>query len=53
MRVGGAQVFERHANVIITEADATASDVLALIHRMRERVLSRQGIELTAEVQVW
>ena len=53
LRVGGAEVFARHANVIVTEPGATASDVLALMTIMRERVLKMQGAELTAEIRVW
>ena len=53
LRVGGAGVFARHANVIVTEPGATASDVLALMTIMRERVLKMQGAELTAEIRVW
>jgi UDP-N-acetylmuramate--L-alanine ligase/UDP-N-acetylenolpyruvoylglucosamine reductase len=53
LRVGGARVFARHANVIVTEPGATASDVLALMAGMRARVLQEQGVELRAEVRVW
>lgn len=53
LRVGGARVFARHANVIVTEAGATASDVLALMAGMRARVLLEQGVELRAEVRIW
>lgn len=51
--VGGARVFERHANVIVTESGAMASDVLALMEMMRSRVLMEHGTELTTEIQVW
>ena len=51
-RVGGAVVSERHANYIVNEGGATASDVLRLIHIMRERVLQTFGIELELEVQL-
>jgi UDP-N-acetylmuramate--alanine ligase len=53
LRVGGAEVFARHANVIVTEPGATASDVLALMAAMRERVLTTHGVELVPEVQIW
>ncbi len=53
MRVGGAQVFARHANVIVTEPGATASDVMALMRLMHGAVLMKQGVDLVTEVRVW
>lgn len=50
-RVGGARVYDRHANVIHAERGAVASDVRALIERMRFRVLDETGIELFSEIQ--
>ena len=50
MRVGGAYVWERHANVIVRGEGATASDVLALARLMRNRVLFRLGVALEPEV---
>ncbi len=51
MRVGGAQVWSEHANVIVAQADATASDVLALAQLMRTRVKLRLGVTLDFEVK--
>ncbi|MCR5751640.1 MAG: hypothetical protein K6G91_06745 [Kiritimatiellae bacterium] len=51
MRVGGAYVWERHANVIVRGKDATPSDVLALASLMRSRVMRRFGILLEPEVR--
>ena len=50
LRVGGAYVWKEHANVIVRDADATASDVLALARLMRNRVLFRFGVRLEPEV---
>lgn len=50
--VGGARIYERHANVIATDESATASDVLALIAMARERVQEDCGIELQTEIKV-
>ena len=50
MRVGGAYVWEGHANVIARGEDATPSDVLALARIMRNKVLFRFGIALEPEV---
>ena len=50
MRVGGAYVWEEHANVIVRGEGATPSDVLALAKLMRNRVFFRLGVELEPEV---
>lgn len=50
MRVGDAQVFEKHANIIVNVGHATARDVLELAEIMKARVLERFGVELEAEV---
>lgn len=52
-RVGGAWISERHANVIVTESGATASDVRCLIELVREGVYSACGIILEPEVILW
>lgn len=50
LRVGGAQVSPKHANFIVTDEGATASDVRALIRRVRHRVAEEFGVELRPEV---
>lgn len=50
-RVGGARVSEKHANFIITESGATASDVRALIEEAQRRVHERFGVKLEPEVE--
>ncbi len=52
-RVGGAEVSDRHANFIVTDADATAADVLRLIELVRSRVAERLGVELESEIEIW
>ena len=51
-QVGAAIVSEKHANYIVNQGGATASDVLRLTEVMRERVLAAFGIEMHLEVQV-
>ena len=51
MRVGGARVWEGHANVIVCGPDAQAGDFLALARLMRNRVLFRFGVRLEPEVR--
>ncbi len=52
-RLGGAEVSDRHANFIIAQPGATASDVLQLIDQIRQRVWQQFGYELTLQIQVW
>jgi len=51
LRVGGAYVWEEHANVIVSGDGAKASDFLALSQIMRSRVFLRFGIALEPEVK--
>ncbi len=51
MRVGGAYVWEGHANVIAAGDGATSSDILALARLMRERVRHRLGVVLEPEIR--
>ncbi|RMD64071.1 MAG: UDP-N-acetylmuramate dehydrogenase [Planctomycetota bacterium] len=53
LRVGGACVSEQHANFIVTDRFATAENVLALMERVKERVLARCGVTLEREIVVW
>jgi UDP-N-acetylmuramate dehydrogenase len=52
-RRGGAVVSPRHANFVVNDAGATASDVLALLDLVRDRVRASTGVELELEVKVW
>lgn len=52
LRVGGAQVSEKHAGFVINRGGATAADVLALIGQVQERVLAETGVRLEPEVQI-
>jgi len=49
--VGGAKVFENHANFIINHNNATSSDVLELMFMMYSKVKENFGIELKPEVK--
>lgn len=51
MRIGGAYVFPKHANMIIAGPDATAGDVFALSEQLRAAVKERFSIELIREVR--
>lgn len=49
--IGKARISERHANVIMTENGASASDVLALIEVTRYLVKMKSGVDLVSEVE--
>jgi len=51
LRIGGAFVTDFHANIIAVDDTATASDILALVQVMQNRVLAATGILLEPEVQ--
>ena len=53
VRRGGACVSERHANFIVAEHGATASDVLHLIDLIRDRVRRELATELEVEIDIW
>ena len=48
-RVGGAVIAEQHANFIVTEKGATASDVFELMALVFSEVKKRFGVSLTTE----
>lgn len=50
--VGAARVSDVHANFILNEGGATASEVLALVEKVRAEVLKRRGVRLETEVQI-
>ncbi len=50
LRLGGARVTEIHANVIVVDRGATATEVVELARIMRRRVRDRFGITLEPEV---
>jgi UDP-N-acetylmuramate dehydrogenase len=49
-RLGGAQVSRKHANFILNQGGATASQVKALISAIQETVRQAQGVSLEREV---
>jgi len=51
--VGGAMVSEKHANFILVDSSATASDVLKLINIIRETVYKKSEVYLELEIEVW
>lgn len=50
--IGGARVSEVHGNFIVNDGGASASDVLALIDKIKETAFKERGIRLDTEVQI-
>lgn len=51
-RIGGAMVSTLHANFIITDDNARAADVEALIAHLRAVVKQKKGVELETEIKI-
>jgi UDP-N-acetylmuramate dehydrogenase len=49
--VGGAQVSDLHANFIVNNGNATARDVLAVMHHMHDKVRETYDVDLRPEVK--
>ena len=49
--IGGARVSPVHANFIVNEGGATASDIRRLIERCRDEVQARFGVTLREEIR--
>lgn len=52
LRIGDAEVSDKHANFILNRGRASAADVEALIERIKQRVLDDHGVELVPEVRI-
>jgi UDP-N-acetylmuramate dehydrogenase len=53
MRVGGAEVSDKHANFIVAHPGCKADDVLKLVKIIREKVYEKNEIHLESEVKIW
>jgi len=51
MRVGGAHIFEKHANMILGGEGCTAQNVWELSEQMKQAVQQKFNLELTREVR--
>ncbi|MCX5818704.1 MAG: hypothetical protein NT047_02125 [Deltaproteobacteria bacterium] len=52
VRIGDAQVSEKHGNFIVNRGMATADDVLRLIALIQQRVFEKTGHALETEVKI-
>ena len=53
LAVGGARISDRHANFVVTAADATSADVESLIDKVKVAVAEKFGVELELEIRKW
>ena len=53
IRVGQAEISDRHANFIVTHPDAKSDDVLRLIDLARSKVSEQFGVDLELEIKIW
>ena len=51
LKIGGAQVSEKHTNFLINTGDATAADLETLGEEVRKRVKEKSGITLEWEIK--
>jgi UDP-N-acetylmuramate dehydrogenase len=51
-RIGGAKISEQHANFFINVGNATAADVLALVHHAQAEVERQFGVSLELEIEL-
>ncbi len=51
LKIGGAQVSEKHTNFLLNTGKASSADLEALGEEVRARVKSQSGIELEWEIQ--
>ncbi len=51
LRIGGAEVSDKHTNFLINTGSATSGDIEALGEEVRRRVKANSGIELEWEIQ--
>lgn len=52
VRIGGAQVSEKHANFIVNTGNATATDIERLIEHVENSVEARTNVRLMREVRI-
>ncbi len=51
MKLGGAQVSEKHTNFLINTGEATSADIEALGEEVRRRVMNSEGVDLEWEIK--
>jgi len=52
MKVGDAQISEKHCNFFVNKGNAKSKDLENLIHKVKKKVLDKTGISLQLEIQI-
>ena len=52
VRIGGAEVSEKHAGFVINRGNATSDDVLHLIEHIKSEVYKKFGVMLECEIKI-
>ncbi len=52
LRIGGAEVSEKHAGFVVNAGGATPEDIIALIEEVQRRVFEHCGVKLEPEVRI-
>ena len=53
LRVGAAEVSDKHANFIVNRGGATAVDIVELLNQIHAKVLAETQVDLLRELVVW
>ena len=52
MKVGGAQISEKHCNFFVNNGKAKSEDLEKLIYEVKNKVLNKTGVNLELELQI-
>ena len=52
LKIGGAQISEKHCNFFVNNGSAKSSDLEKLINLVKSKVFNKTGINLELEVQI-
>ena len=52
MKVGDAQISEKHCNFFVNNGNAKSEDLEKLINKVQNKILDKTGINLELEIQI-
>ena len=52
MKVGSAQISEKHCNFFVNTGNAKSKDLESLIYQVKNKVLEKTGTSLELELQI-
>ena len=52
MKVGDAQISQKHCNFFVNNGNAKSEDLEKLIYQVKKKVLDKTGINLELELQI-